>query len=106
MTAAKPWAISADGLVITVRLTPKGGRDSIDGTVRLSDGSSVLKARVAAAPTAGEANDALIRLLARKLCVAPRDVTLVGGATSRVKRILVRGDAVAVAAALEEFGQA
>jgi uncharacterized protein len=105
MTASKPWATCADGLVVTVRLTPKGGRDSIDGIVWLSDGSSVLKARVAAAPTEGEANDALIRLLARKLRVAPRDVTLVGGATSRVKRILIRGDAVAVAAALEGFGQ-
>src|SRR5262249_32426943 len=91
--------------VVTVRLTPKGGRNSIDGTVRLSDGSSVLKVRVAAAPTEGEANDALIRLLARKLRIAPRDVTLVGGATSRVKRIIIRGDAVAVAAALEGFGQ-
>jgi uncharacterized protein (TIGR00251 family) len=105
MTAGKPWAICTDGLVVTVRLTPKGGRDSIDGIARLSNGSSVLKARVAAAPTEGEANDALIRLLARKLRVAPRDVTLVGGATSRVKRILIRGDAVSVAAALEEFGQ-
>jgi uncharacterized protein len=105
MTAGKPWAKCADGLVVTVRLTPKGGRNSIDGTVRLSDGSSVLKVRVAAAPTEGEANDALIRLLARELRMAPRDVTLVGGATSRVKRILVRGDAAAIAAALEEFGQ-
>ena len=106
MTAGKPWAMSADGLVVTVRLTPKGGRDSIDGTVRLSDGSTVLKARVAAAPADGEANDALLRLLARILRVAPRDVTLVGGATCRVKRILIKGDAVAIAAALEEFGQA
>jgi uncharacterized protein len=106
MTTAKPWAMSADGLVVTIRLTPKGGRDSIDGTVRLSDGSAVLKARVAAAPTEGKANDALLRLLAQKLCVTPRDVTLVGGAGSRVKRILIKGDAGAVAAVLEELGQA
>jgi uncharacterized protein len=105
MTAGKPWAMCAEGLVVTVRLTPKSGRDSIDGIARLSDGSTVLKARVAAAPTEGEANDALIRLLARKLRVAPRDVTLVGGPTSRVKRMLIRGNAVAIAAALEEFGQ-
>jgi uncharacterized protein len=106
MTAGKSWVVSPEGLVVTVRLTPKGGRDSIDGIVQLSDGSTVLKARVAAAPTEGEANDALLRLLARTLRVAPRDVTLVGGATSRVKRILIRGDAAAVAAALEAFGQA
>ena len=73
-----------DGLAI-VRLPPKGGRDSIDGIVQLSDGSAVLKARVAAAPTEGEANGALARLLARKLRVAPRDVMLVGGATSRIR---------------------
>ena len=102
----KPWAVSAEGLAVTVRLTPKGGRDSIDGIVQLSDGSTALKARVTAAPTEGEANDALIRLLARNLHVAPRDVTLVGGATSRIKRMLIKGDPSAVAAALEEIGKA
>jgi uncharacterized protein len=101
-----PWATSADGLVVTVRLTPKGGRDSIDGIARLSDGSTVLKARVAAAPTEGEANDALVRLLARKLGVAMRDVTLVGGPTSRIKRLLIKGNIVAVAAVLEKLGEA
>ncbi len=106
MTVSKPWVVSREGLVVTVRLTPKGGRDSIDGIVQLSDGSTVLKARVAAAPTEGKANHALLRLLARILRVAPRNVTLMGGATSRMKRILIRGDAVAVVAALEEFGQA
>jgi uncharacterized protein YggU (UPF0235/DUF167 family) len=105
METDKPWAITAGGLVITVRLTPKGGRDSVDGIARLSDGSTVLKARVAAAPTEGEANDALIRLLARKLRVAPRDMTLVGGTTSRIKRMLIRGDPGAIAAALEEIGK-
>jgi uncharacterized protein len=105
METDKPWAITAQGLVVTVRLTPKGGRDSVDGIVQLSDGSTVLKARVAAAPTEGEANDALIRLLARKLRVAPRDVTLVGGATSRIKRVLIKGDSGAVVAALEEIGK-
>jgi uncharacterized protein len=103
METGKPWSASAEGLVVTVRLTPKGGRDSIDGIVRLSDGSTVLKVRVAAAPTEGAANDALIRLLARNLHVAPRDVTLIGGATSRVKRMLIKGDSNAVAAALEEI---
>jgi uncharacterized protein (TIGR00251 family) len=106
MATGNPWAASAEGLIVTVRLTPRGGRDAIDGIARLSDGSTVLKARVAAAPTEGEANDALVRLLARTLRVAPRDVTLVGGATSRVKRIRIKGDASAVAAALAALGEA
>jgi uncharacterized protein len=101
----RPWTPTADGLVVTVRLTPKAGRDSIDGITRLSDGSTVLKVRVAAAPTEGEANDALVRLLARKLRVAPRNVMLVGGTTSRVKRMLIKGDAGALSAALAEAGE-
>ena len=103
MQADRPWAVSADGLVVTVRLTPKAGRDQIDGIVRQSDGRSVLRVRVAAAPSGGEANSALTRLLAQTLRVAPRDITLVGGATSRIKRMLIKGDARAVATALEEI---
>jgi uncharacterized protein len=105
-STGRPWAMSADGLVVTVRLTPKGGRDSIDGITQLADGSAVLKARVAAAPTEGAANDALVRLLAKKLRVARRDVTLAAGATARIKRFLIRGDADALAAQLERLGEA
>jgi uncharacterized protein (TIGR00251 family) len=99
----RPWVVSTDGVIVAVRLTPKGGRDSIDGIAHLSDGRAVLKARVSAAPSDGEANGALMRLLAQTLRVALRDVTLIGGATSRVKRMLVKGDVHAVVAALEEI---
>lgn len=104
MTRGKPWAASAEGLTVTVRLTPKGGRDAIEGIAQLADGNCVLKARVAATPSEGEANGALVRLLARTLGVAPREVALVAGATSRIKRLLVRGNAAAAAAVLERLG--
>jgi uncharacterized protein (TIGR00251 family) len=99
----RPWAVSADGLVVTVRLTPKGGRDAIECIEHLADGRCVLKARVRAAPSDGEANGALQRLLAQTLRLAPREIALVGGATSRVKRMLIRGDARAAAVALEHI---
>jgi len=102
----RPWAACAEGLVVTVRLTPRAGRDSIDGIMHLSDGRSALKARVSAAPSDGEANSALARLLAQALHVAPRDIALVGGATSRNKRMLVKGDARAIATVLEQIGEA
>lgn len=102
----KPWASSAEGLVITVRLTPKGGRDAIDGIEQLADGQSVLKARVRAAASDGEANGALQRMLARTLDIAPRDIALLAGRTSRIKRLLVRGDARAVAGKLERVAGA
>jgi uncharacterized protein (TIGR00251 family) len=92
--------VAADGLALTVRLTPKGGRDAIDGIERMADGRSVLKVRVRAAPSDGEANAALVRLMAKALGVAPRQVTLVAGATARIKRLTVAGAGPALAAAL------
>ena len=98
--AAKPWTLAADGLVVTVRLTPKGGRDAIDGIARLADGRAVVKARVRSAPSDGAANAALIRPMAGALAVAPRNVSLAAGATARIKRLKIAGDGAALAAAL------
>lgn len=92
----------AGGLSLHVRLTPKGGRDAIDGIETMSDGRSVLKARVRAAPSEGEANDALCKLIAKAVGVPPRAVTLAAGATSRVKRLIVLGDGPTIIAALEK----
>jgi len=100
---ARPWSTVADGLVLVVRLTPKGGRDAIDGIEQLADGRSVLKARVRVAASDGEANAALVQLLARALGIAPRDVALVAGATARIKRLKIAGTASVLAAALEKI---
>ena len=100
MAADAPWNVIAGGLVLTVRLTPKGGHDAIDGIEDMADGRSVLKVRVRAAPREGEANDALVRLLAKSLGVPPRRVTLVAGATARIKRLEIAGAGPALAAAL------
>ena len=64
MAMPRPWTVAAGGLSVVVRLTPRGGRDAIDGIEQRADGQCVLKARVRAAATEGEANDALIALLA------------------------------------------
>ena len=101
--AGVPWAIMPGGLSIRVRLTPKGGRDAVEGIERLADGSAVLKVRVRAAPAEGEANAALIRIVAKSLDVAPRQLTLVAGAAARIKRLMVAGDGARLAAALEKM---
>ena len=101
MTAARPWTLLAGALSVSVRATPKGGRDAIDGVAERSDGQCVLKARVRAAPTDGEANDALVRLLAKTVGVAPRAVTLLQGAAARNKTFRIEGDPARLAAALE-----
>ena len=61
-----PWRATLEGVVVACRLTPKGGRDAIDGAATLSDGTRVLLVRVRAVPEDGKANDALLRLIADK----------------------------------------
>ena len=100
---ARPWSAIAGGIALTVRLTPKGGRNAIDGIDVLSDGRAVLKARVAAPPSEGEANDALCRLIAKAMDVPPRDVAVVAGASARIKRLTIAGDGPTLIAALEKI---
>ena len=85
-----------------VRLTPKGGRDAIEGWWTDAAGRPALKARVAAPPEDGKANAALIGLLARALEVKKADVRIASGETSRLKVIDVDGDDAHLQARLEQ----
>lgn len=100
---AVPWTATPGGLRLSVRLTPRGGRDGVDGIEVLADGRAVLKARVRAAPSEGEANAALIALLARSLSVSRSAVTLAAGSTARLKTLVIAGDADLLAARLEQL---
>ena len=91
------------GVAVAVRLTPKGGRDAVEGVELRADGQCVLKVRVRAVPSEGEANAALFALMARSLSVPPRDVSLLSGATARIKRLMIAGDGPTLAAALEKI---
>ena len=71
---------------ITVRLTPRGGRDGIDGW----DGD-VLRVRVAAPPAEGRANEVMLRVVAKALRVPVSHLSLVSGAKSRTKLLAVEG---------------
>ena len=101
--AATPWSPVAGGVILAVRLTPRGGRDAIEGIEILSDGRAVLKVRVQAAPSEGEANAALARLIAKAVGVPPRDVSLRAGATARIKRLNISGDGPTIVAVLEKI---
>jgi uncharacterized protein (TIGR00251 family) len=89
---------------VAVRLTPKGGRDAIEGWIKGADGAKLLKVRVAVPPEAGKANRALVVLLAEALGVAKSAVTIASGETARVKLIDVEGDAKKIADKLAAIG--
>jgi uncharacterized protein YggU (UPF0235/DUF167 family) len=78
--------------LITVRVTPRAGRDAVDGWT--DDG--VLLVRVRAAPAEGAANAAVARVVAKALGVAPSAVAIVRGGRARVKVVAVAGVPAAI----------
>ena len=96
----EPWRYSTSGVSVSLRVTPRGGRDDIDGIETLADGRNVVKVRVRAVADGGEANRAVTELLARALGVPKARVRLLSGATSRLKQVAVDGDPRALGEAL------
>lgn len=95
-----PWRTSDHGLVLRVRLTPKGGRDLIEGLTQTADGPAI-KARVRAIPEDGAANAAIAALVANWLGVRKTDAEVTAGHKSRVKSVTVTGSPDALVARLE-----
>ena len=98
--SAEPWRYSSDGISIALRVTPRGGRDDIDGIETLADGRSVVKVRVRAIADGGAANKAVTELLAKALRVPKASVKILSGATSRLKQVAVDGDPKSLGEAL------
>jgi uncharacterized protein YggU (UPF0235/DUF167 family) len=81
----------ADGVRLTVRLTPRAARSAVDGVAVDARGASYLAVRVTAPPEGGKAYAALLRLLARHWRLPARDLQLVAGAGARRKIVEVQG---------------
>jgi uncharacterized protein len=91
---ALPIAPAPDGVIVTVKLTPRSRQEAIDGVAEepsVEGPRPVLKVRVTAAPEGGKANAALIALLAKSWRVPKTAFTIVAGDTSRLKRIRIAG---------------
>jgi uncharacterized protein (TIGR00251 family) len=98
-----PWRYSTQGVSVALRVTPRGGRDEIDGLETLANGRTVVKMRVRAIAEGGEANRAVVEPLARALGVPKARVRVLSGATSRLKQIAVDGDPAKLGDALRKL---
>ena len=81
----------SDSARFAVRLTPGASADRIDGWDVDAEGRPVLKVRVRARPIEGEANAALLKLLAKTLKLPKSAVALQRGGQSRLKMIEIDG---------------
>jgi uncharacterized protein (TIGR00251 family) len=98
-----PWRYSTAGVSVALRVTPRGGRDDIDGLETLANGRTVVKVRVRAIADGGEANRAVTELLAKALGVPKAKVRILSGATSRLKQVAVDGDPARLGDALRRL---
>ena len=98
-----PWRYSTQGISVALRVTPRGGRDEIDGLETLANGRTVVKIRVRAIAEGGAANSAVVELLAKALGVPKARVRVLAGATSRLKQIAVDGDPAKLGDALRKL---
>lgn len=89
--ADQPWRPGVGCVIVRVRITPKSSKDTIDGIETTAEGPA-LKAWVRAVPSDGEANAALLTLLAEWLGVAKSSVRLAQGGKSRVKSVEITGN--------------
>jgi len=71
---------------LAIRVQTRAHRDEIAG-----ERAGALLVRVTAPPIEGRANDALCKLVAKRLEIAPRRVSVVRGATARDKLLEVEG---------------
>jgi uncharacterized protein (TIGR00251 family) len=87
-----PVSLHGDHIRLSVRLTPNGGRDEIEGVETDAAGGRYLKARVRAVPEDGRANKALIELIAKRFAVAKSAIRFISGETARKKILRIDGN--------------
>ena len=94
---------TVDGVRVHLRVQPKSSRTRIDGVIARPGAGTALKLRVTSPPDAGQANAAVLKLLAKAWGLPKSDLEIVSGARERTKTLLVRGDPAGLAARLEAW---
>jgi uncharacterized protein (TIGR00251 family) len=89
--AGHPWRTSEGCVIVRVRVTPRSPVDAVAGVGPTAEGLAI-KARVRAPPAEGEANAALVRLIAGWLGVPKSAVSVAAGSKSRVKALRIAGE--------------
>jgi uncharacterized protein len=74
------------GTLIRVRVTPNASRNELS-----EDSEGRLSVRLTSPPVEGRANKELVKLLGKKLKVAPSSILIVKGQGSREKTLLIEG---------------
>lgn len=91
------------GLRVSVRVTPKAGRDTVAAASRDDAGQYRLMVKVSAPPAEGAANAAVVAVVAKAFGVAKSYVRILRGDAAREKLLLIEGDADTLSARFAEL---
>jgi len=75
-----------EGVILDLKVQPRSSKNQLVGSH-----AGALKIKLTAPPVAGSANKCCCDFLAQLLSVPVRDIDIITGATSRHKRVLVKG---------------
>lgn len=92
-----PARATSGGIILHLRVTPKAGQDEVLGVEKRAE-AAVLKLRVRALPEKGEANDAVVAVVAKWLGVPKAGLKVTAGGKSRLKQVFVAGEPAALLA--------
>jgi hypothetical protein len=73
-----------NGIQLSVRVTPRSAKDQVEGIE-----AQHIKIRLRAAPEKGKANEAIIKILADFFDIAPSQISIISGQTSRIKKVFI-----------------
>lgn len=76
----------SEGVEIRIHIQPRASKTEVVGLH-----GEALKIRIAAPPVDGQANAELYRFLARQFGVPQQSVQVISGASSRQKRVFIKG---------------
>jgi uncharacterized protein len=79
-------SINDGNTIFSVKVVPRASQSEIIG-----EQGGLLRVRIAAPPVDGAANEELVRVLAKEFSVPSRSISIIGGHSSRLKRISIKG---------------
>ncbi|MHC4115267.1 MAG: DUF167 domain-containing protein [Planctomycetota bacterium] len=74
------------GVIFTVKVVPGSSRTAVEGIL-----GGRLKVKVSTPAEKGKANQSLVELLAGRLSVKKKDISIISGQTNPVKQVTVSG---------------
>ncbi len=103
LLASRPFAGAAGGVRVRIKVTPRARHAGVTGLVNDADGAPRLKVAVTAAATGGQANTAVLALLADEWHLPRSAFAIHAGAADRRKTVSITGDTSGLLAALRRW---